>query len=137
MAQQAVVAIFRTANVLETEFAAILEPAGITPPQYNVLRILRGAGEPLPTMEISNRMIHRTPGITRLIDRLEEAGLIARERSTEDRRQVFCSITDAGLKLLRQLDPVVDARDESFLDPLTRAQQKILLELLELIQSRA
>jgi DNA-binding MarR family transcriptional regulator len=136
VAQEAVISLFRTANLLEARFASHLEPFDLTPPQYNVLRILRGAGEPLPTMEISDRMVHRTPGITRLIDRLEEAGLLRRERSSQDRRQVFCIITEAGLKLLRQLDDSVDVLDESFLAGLTRAQQKTFLETLELIQTK-
>ena len=134
LSHEAVIALFRTANVLEAHFASRIEPFGLTPAQFNVLRILRGAGEPLPTMEIGERMVHRTPGITRLIDRLEASGLIRRERSTTDRRQVFCSITDAGRELLQKLDPAVTDFDDTILADLSRGQKESLIAILEAIQ---
>ncbi|HXH40516.1 MAG TPA: MarR family transcriptional regulator, partial [Thermoanaerobaculia bacterium] len=100
-AQEAAVALLRTADVLRRIIGAVVEPKGITTQQYNVLRILRGAGERgLPTLEIADRMIETTPGITRLVDRLETKKFVVRERCLTDRRQVFCRITPSGLSLL-------------------------------------
>ena len=112
-AQEAAVAILLTADVVRRYVTAVLEPADVTPQQYNVLRILRGSHpEPLPTLEIGNRLIEQMPGITRLLDRLEEKGLVRRERCKHDRRMVHCWITPAGLDLLTGLEPVVTAADE-------------------------
>jgi DNA-binding MarR family transcriptional regulator len=112
-AQEATIAILRTADVLRRRLGAVIEPHGITLQQFNVLRILRGAqGKPMPTLEIGARLIEQTPGITRLLDRLEEKELVRRVRCTEDRRQVHCFITPAGLELLARLDaPVAEADD--------------------------
>lgn len=112
-AQEATIAILRTADVVRRRLAAVTEPHGITLQQFNVLRILRGAqGKPMPTLEIGARLIEQTPGITRLLDRLEEKELVRRVRCTEDRRQVHCFITPAGLELLGRLDaPVAEVDD--------------------------
>lgn len=111
---EGVVGLLRTADVLRRRLAELLEPHGITFQQYNVLRILRGAGEAgLPTLEIAERMIEKAPGVTRLVDRLEAKGLVRRERGEEDRRQVLCWVTEAGLSLLDRLDPEVDRSDET------------------------
>jgi MarR family transcriptional regulator, organic hydroperoxide resistance regulator len=89
------VSILRTAALIERHFAQVVARSDVTIQQYNVLRILRGAGkEGLPTLVIRDRMIHEAPGITRLLDKLEQAGLARRERAAPDRRQVFCYITD-------------------------------------------
>src|SRR5262249_27588175 len=91
--QEGAVALMRTADQLRHLLDKCLEPAGITTQQYNVLRILRGARpERLPTLEIAERMIERTPGITRLLDRLEAKQLVHRERFSSDRRQVLCTV---------------------------------------------
>lgn len=109
-AEEAVVGLLLTADQLRRQLAAVIEPSGITQQQYNVLRILRGSHpEPLPTLEIAERMIERTPGITRLLDRLEAKGLVARARSSADRRCVYCRITDRGQALLASLDDAVHA----------------------------
>src|SRR3954469_19439406 len=103
--EEAGVALMRTADLLRRHVAVVLAPFDITEQQYNVLRILRGAGEKgLPTLDIAERMIEETPGITRLIDRLESKKLVARKRCATDRRQVFCLITRPGLDLLARLD---------------------------------
>src|SRR6185295_1524706 len=92
--QEAMLALLRTADQVHRSFARVVEPHGITLQQYNVLRILRGAGDAgLPTLEIGARMIERSPGVTRLIDRLEAKGWVRRERCPHDRRQVLCWIT--------------------------------------------
>src|SRR5436305_11629550 len=102
--------LLRTSDVLSRRLAYILKNEDLSSNQYNVLRILRGAPEGLACGEIGSRMISRDPDITRLLDRLEKRGLISRCRETKDRRLVLTSITDAGLKLLAQLDtPVLDA----------------------------
>lgn len=129
---EAVVALMRTADMVRRSVASVVEPAGITPQQYNVLRILRGAGEKgLPTLEIAERMIEETPGITRLIDRLESKDLVSRERCLSDRRQVFCRITPQGLDLLEQLDGPLRKADEAALQSLGNHDLEQLIALLE------
>lgn len=114
--QEAAVALLRTADLARRVMNGLVEPLGITLQQYNVLRILRGAGvEGLPTLDIAERMIEQTPGITRLIDRLEAKRLVSRERCPTDRRQVFCRITADGLALLAQLDaPSAVVQNDAF-----------------------
>jgi MarR family transcriptional regulator, organic hydroperoxide resistance regulator len=130
--QEAAVALMRTADLMRRALAAVVEPLDITIQQYNVLRILRTAGEQgLPTLEIAERMIEQAPGITRLIDRLEAKELVLRERCATDRRQVFCRITRQGLALLGRLDdPVQDAEKEALAD-LSDPQLTRLLSLLD------
>lgn len=126
------VSILRTAAVIERHFNQVVARSGITVQQYNVLRILRGAGEEgLPTLVIRDRMIHEAPGITRLLDKLESAGLARRERSSPDRRQVHCHITEAGLEVLDQLDVAMKEADDAAVGSLSEAEQKQLLKLLE------
>ena len=135
--QETVVALIRTADLFRRLVGDVVEPHGITVQQYNVLRILRGAGEKgLPTLEIAERMIEQTPGITRLIDRLEAKKLVGRERSSTDRRCVYCRITRAGLDLLDRLDaPVQDAAGGS-LDSLTKRELAQLVALLDRARAR-
>ena len=129
--EEAVVALMRTADLVRRAVGAVVEPAGLTVQQYNVLRILRGAGERgLPTLEIAQRMIEQTPGITRLIDRLEAKLLVRRERCLSDRRQVFCRITSEGLELLARLDHPVRQADEKALESLGEQDLVALLDLL-------
>src|SRR5215212_4105939 len=107
------VGILRTAALLERHFAQVVARSGVTVQQYNVLRILRGAGdEGLPTLVIRDRMIHEAPGITRLLDKLEQAGLAKRERTSTDRRQVFCRVTPQGLKMLDDLEAEMRRADD-------------------------
>ena len=129
---EAVVALMRTADMVRRSVASVVEPAGITPQQYNVLRILRGAGENgLPTLEIAERMIEETPGITRLLDRLESKALVTRARCDKDRRGVWCRITPQGLELLRQLDGPLQKADEAALQTLGNHDLEQLIELLD------
>ncbi len=133
---EAVVALLRTADVLTTHMATVLEPHGITPQQYNVLRILRGAGpKGLPTLAIAERVIERAPGITRIIDRLEAKGWVKRERRSADRRCVDCSITPTGLELLANLDEVVDRADRASVEALDDARLDQLVRLLDEIRA--
>jgi MarR family transcriptional regulator, organic hydroperoxide resistance regulator len=103
--QEAVLGLFKTADLIRRLIDGFLEPYGVTPQQYNVLRILRGAGDDgIATLAIGGRMIEQTPGVTRLLGRLEKKGWVRRRRQTGDRRQVLCWITPAGRKLLAKLD---------------------------------
>ena len=130
--QEAALALMRTADMVRRAVATLVEPHGITPQQYNVLRILRGAGERgLPTLEIAERMVEQTPGITRLIDRLETKNLVRRERCLTDRRQVFCRITPDGLTMLAQLDVPLHAGERDALAALTEEELAQLIALLE------
>lgn len=107
--EEAFLNLLRTANALSQGLAALLKSAELTPTQYNVLRILRGAGrEGLPSGEVGERMVTRDPDVTRLLDRLEKRGLVKRWRDAADRRVVRARITRAGLEVIALLDePVV------------------------------
>lgn len=99
----------RTADHLATEFAALFKAHGLSESQYNVLRILRGTAAAMPCQEIASRMVSHMPDLTRLVDRLEAAGLVERNRTKEDRRLVLIRITEAGLARLAALDaPVLE-----------------------------
>lgn len=130
------VSLIRTADLVRRAVSAVVEPHGLTLQQYNVLRILRGAGRRgLPTLDIAERMVEQTPGITRLIDRLEAKKLVARVRCKTDRRQVFCHITEAGRKLLADLDQPLREAEEAALSPLAERQRTQLLNLLDLTRN--
>src|SRR5436853_80782 len=135
-AQEATIALLRTASVVNRSLARVVEPSGLSLAQYNALRIIRGAGSGgIPTLSIRERMIEEGTTITRLIDKLEEAGLIRRERSLPDRRQVVCRVTDAGKKLLDKLDPQVDAADEESMRALGKRELDQLIHLLDTIRA--
>jgi DNA-binding MarR family transcriptional regulator len=135
-AQEGTVAILRTADVVRSRLASVIEPSGITIQQYNVLRILRGAApDPLATLEIGERLIERMPGITRLLDRLEEKGFVRRERSSVDRRLVHCWITSQGSELLAGLDEAVDRMDDRIMEALSEPEVEALIEMLQRIRS--
>ena len=127
----AFVAILKAADALSAQAEQLMKANGLTGAQYNVLRILRGAGpEGLPCNGISERMISRDPDMTRMLDRMEARALITRERQKEDRRVVKAFITDEGLKLLKKLDaPVRDLHKHQF-GHVSTARQKALLELI-------
>jgi DNA-binding MarR family transcriptional regulator len=134
--QEVVVALLRTADLVRRTVGRTLEPYDITVQQYNVLRILRGAGEQgLPTLEIAERMIEQAPGVTRLLDRLEVKGLVRRQRCAQDRRQVLCWLTPAGLELVERLDEPVDSADAEAIAMLTPEEQDRLLRMLDAIRS--
>jgi DNA-binding MarR family transcriptional regulator len=137
-AQEAILALYRTTDQLQRRFAKLIEPHGISLQQYNVLRILRGAGKPgTPTLDIAERMIQQTPGITRLLDKLEKKRLVRRERCPEDRRQVLCWITKEGLDLLAELDQPLLAMGTGAMEPLKIAEQRSLIEMLERLRAHA
>ena len=108
--EQVYVNLMLTADYLSRRLEPVLRAADISPTQYNVLRILRGSPKGLSCGEIASLMITRDPDITRLLARLEKQGLLSRGQDSSDRRVVLTQITDAGLKLLAQLDaPVLEA----------------------------
>src|SRR5687768_9529372 len=107
--EEVVLALMRTADQAAAPMNEVLRAANLSQSQYNILRILRGAGqEGLPCGEISDRMVRRDPDLTRLLDRLETRRLVTRERGTADRRVVLAFITDEGLELLESLDRQVE-----------------------------
>jgi DNA-binding MarR family transcriptional regulator len=129
--QQANLNILRTSDQFQNRFLRLFRDYGLTPSQYNILRILRGAGQPMPCLEIAARMIQVVPAITGLLDRLEHQGLIARQRSTDDRRVVYVSLTDPARELLKRLDRPIQELHESLIGHLTQAELKELSRLLE------
>jgi len=129
--QEASLSIARTADRFGICFARLFREHALTPSQYNVLRILRGVEKPLPILEIADRMLAAVPGITGLIDRLEGMGLVARDRSTEDRRVVFVTITPKGLELVGSLDEPVSALHTKLLGHMSPDELRQLIGLLE------
>ena len=134
-AQEATIALLRTASIVSRALGRVVEPSGLSLAQYNALRIIRGAGTGgIPTLSIRERMIEEGTTITRLLDKLEDAGLIRRERTFPDRRQVLCFVTDAGRKLLEALDPKVNSADEEAVASLNDAQIERLIDLLDVVR---
>ncbi len=135
-AEEATLGIARTAAMIRRHISAVVEPSGITLAQYNVLRILRGAGsDGLPTLAVRDRLIEEAPGITRLVDKLEGAGFVRRDRSTPDRRQVICFITPKGLALLKKLDSTVASADEVGGVGLSVKEQRVMIKLLDKVRA--
>jgi DNA-binding MarR family transcriptional regulator len=136
-AEESALGIVRTSSLMRRAMNKAVAPFGITQPQYNVLRILRGAGTGgLPTLAIRDRLIDEAPGITRLVNKLERAGYLVRERSTPDRRQVICYITKRGLALLLKADPLIEAAADSGPMALTEREQRSLIVLLDKIRRK-
>lgn len=134
--QEAYVALLRTADDSKRHVGDVLEPSGMTIQQYNVLRILRGSGEAgLPTLTVAERMIERTPGVTRLIDRMEKKGWVTRRRCTEDRRRVWCNITADGLALINSLDRPIEGIDDVFAAALEPQEIEQLVSYLDRLRS--
>ncbi|HET7105866.1 MAG TPA: MarR family transcriptional regulator [Candidatus Acidoferrum sp.] len=128
---QIFVALLRAADFLASQGDQLMKANGVTSAQYNVLRILRGAGpEGLPCNAIGERMISRDPDMTRLLDRMEMRALISRERQLEDRRVVKARITDEGLKLLKKMDAPIRELHKTQFAHMTSARLKTLMDLL-------
>src|SRR5947209_6598567 len=102
--EEAALGLVRTSDQLQIRFARLFREYGLTPSQYNVLRILRGEGKPLPILEIASRTVTVVPGITGLIDRLEQAGYVNRLRCAKDRRVIYVALTDHATRTLVLLD---------------------------------
>lgn len=135
--QEAFLNLLRTQAELSDSFERMLRPHGVSGTQYNVLRILRGTGaEGLCRNEIRDRLLNRMPDVTRLLDRMEEAGLVTRARSAEDRRQVGTRLTESGRELVDRLDAVVAEEHRSQLGHLTENQLRTLVDLLTQARQR-
>jgi DNA-binding MarR family transcriptional regulator len=132
--QEAALSLLRTSDQLEIRFARLFREFGLTPSQYNVLRILRGEGRPLPILEIASRTIAVVPGITGLIDRLEQAGLVARLRCEKDRRVVYVALTAPGTQTLAALDEPLAALHRQLLGHLSPGELNDLIRLLEKVR---
>jgi DNA-binding MarR family transcriptional regulator len=133
--QEGALGLFKTSDLLRQHFSRVIKPFGITDQQYNVLRILRGAGKDgLATLEIADRMIEKAPGITRLLDRLERRKFLRRKRSARDRRQVLCTLAAPGSRLLARLDAPANAADDEALGMLRPEELETLIRLLEAIR---
>ncbi len=128
--------LLRTTDLLSRGLVRILKTEDLSPTQYNVLRILRGAPGGLPCGEIANRMITRDPDVTRLLDRLEKRELISRCRENKDRRTVMARITPQGLKLLGRLDEPVLASHRKQLGHLGRERLRALAQLLSVSRTQ-
>lgn len=136
--QEAFLNVARTDAVLREGIERVLAPHGLSLTQYNVLRMLRGAGKNgLCRSDIRDRLISRGPDTTRLLDRMEAAGLVSRARSTEDRRLVNTTITPQGRAVVDKLDGAVAREHERHLGHLNRSQLRTLIELLSLARDHA
>ena len=127
--EEAILELLRTNDRIQIQTFRLLREYGLTEAQYNILRILRGAGAPLPCLEIANRMITVAPGITRLLDRLETAGLVKRTRSSKDRRIVHIEMTRAARSVLTHLDKPIKAINEKILGHMSNSELKQLIRL--------
>lgn len=137
-AEEAVVTLVATADRVREALERVTQDHGITVQQYNVLRILRGAGsDGLPTLEVAGRMIDKSPGITRLVDRLEARRLVRRERCPEDRRQVLCTATERALRILDELERPMAEAARRCLAPLDGPGTQLLVELLDRVRAAA
>lgn len=129
--QEAILNILRTADLYHNRLGRLLREYGLTGSQYNVLRILRGEGKPLPSLEIADRLIQVVPAITGLIDRLEKQELVSRVRCDKDRRVVYVAITDKALRVLKEIDqPLMDAHKQL----IGHLSQEDLLQLIDLLE---
>jgi len=132
--QEAALALLRTADRVQLCFARLFRDHGLTPAQYNILRILHGEGKPLPILEIAARTITVVPGITGLIDRLERAGFVNRVRCERDRRVIYVALTEPGTRILAELDEPVHALHRRVLGNLAPDETAELIRLLDRVR---
>lgn len=129
--QESMLNLLRTGDQLQNRFGRLFREFGLTSAQYNILRILRGEGNPLPSLEIADRLVQVVPAITGLIDRLEQAEMVRRKRCESDRRVVYIEITGRALSLLAKMDEPVNRLHKDLLGHMTRTELKELNRLLE------
>jgi DNA-binding MarR family transcriptional regulator len=132
--QEAALNVLRTSDRLQIRFSRLLREYGLYPSQYNVLRILRGEGKPLPILEIASRTITVVPGITGVIDRLERDGFVNRVRCEEDRRVIYVALTEKATQTLAALDEPLAALHKKLLGHLSRDELKELIRLLDKVR---
>jgi DNA-binding MarR family transcriptional regulator len=135
--QEALLALLRSADLAKHRYSGLFASEGITFQQYNVMRILRRFGpRGLPTLEVGGEMIERTPGVTRILDRLEAKGLVLRVRLPDDRRRVWCRISPQGMELLERLDEPVRRTDVGIFEGMPPDELDNLKEALERLHAR-
>lgn len=133
---RAIVNIMYTANWFLSNINAILEPFGISEQQYNVLRTLKNnRGNPMKLYMISERMIHRTSNVTRLVEKLRQKGLLKREVCEENRRQVDISITKKGQELLEKINPLIMEQQKEISSKWTREEAETIGRLMDQVRS--
>ena len=133
--EEALLSVVRTSDQLQIRSARLLREYGLTSPtQYNILRILRGEGKPLPILEIASRTIAVVPAITGLIDRLEQARFVNRLRCEKDRRVIYVALTDQGMTTLAALDEPLVALHHALVGHLSQSELKELIRLLEKVR---
>lgn len=132
--QEAMLNVIRTSDQLQIRLSRLFREHGLTPSQFNILRILRGEGSPLPILEIAQRTITVVPGITGLIDRLEQAGMVERQRCPKDRRVIFVALTEKGAKRLGELDRPVSELHARMMGHLPPAELRELSRLLSKVR---
>jgi DNA-binding MarR family transcriptional regulator len=133
--QEAMLAIMRTSDLLENRLARLLRENGLTLSQYNVLRILRGDGKPMPCLEVAERMIQVAPAITRVVDQLLALDLISKTQSSADRRIFTVELKPAAHRLLAELDqPVLDLH-ATLMNGVNKSHLKSLIQTLEAIRA--
>jgi DNA-binding MarR family transcriptional regulator len=136
--EEAALSIARTAAVLEHRVSQALKAHALTSSQYNVLRILRGAGpEGLCRNEVGTRLVTQVPDVTRLLDRMEDSGLISRQRGSEDRRYVTTRITRKGLDLVNDLDQPMRELLQAHLGHVKETSLRALIDALAEVRARA
>jgi DNA-binding MarR family transcriptional regulator len=133
--QEATLAIMRTSDLLENRLARLFRRHGLTPSQYNVLRILRGEGKPMPCLDVAERMIQVAPAITRVINQLQEMKLARKTQSADDRRIFMVEPTARALRLLETLDqPVLDLH-AALLSGIGQEDMRILMRILDRVRA--
>lgn len=134
--QEAMLSILRTSDLLENRLARLLREHDLTPSQYNAMRIMRGEGQPMPCLEVADRMIQVAPAITRVVDQLVTRGLINKQQSSEDRRVYLVELTASGTRLLQKLDEPIRQLHKTLLGHVLKADLKTLNGILETARGR-
>lgn len=132
--QEAALSILRTSDLIENRLSRLLRQHKLTNAQYNVLRILRGQGEPLPCLEIADRMIQVAPAITRVVDQLVASGLIKKTQAEYDRRVFLVELTAIGKRAVSRIDEPITQLHEELLAGISIPDQKSLIRILESIR---
>lgn len=133
--QEAILNLLRTSDQVHNRLGRLFRQFDLTPSQYNVLRILRGEGKPIPVLEIASRLIQVAPAITGLIDRLEAQSLVQRKKCDEDRRVVYIAITKRGGDLLSKIDQPLEALQQELMRTLSKPDLTDLIRLLEKVRA--
>lgn len=132
--QELIVSVLKAGDFLQYQLRQFFREYGLTQTQYNILRILWRADEPLPVLEVANRLVSMVPGITGLVDKLEKRGLVSRTRCDADRRRWYVALTGAGSELLAQIDGLGGVHEKRLVGHLTPAESQELIRLLDKVR---